>query len=108
MPAAQPNMFEMFFPFAIVLVVMYFFMIRPQSKKMKEHEAFLKDLKRGDQVITASGILGTVDGFTDHFVTLEIASGVKIKVLRKQIASSLTAATATAKDATATAETKKV
>lgn len=112
MQPAQPNMIEMFFPFAVVLVVMYFFMIRPQSKKMKEHDAFLKDLKRGDQVITSSGILGTVDGMNDHFVTLEIANGVKIKVLKKQIASSLAAATAQtapkANEAPASTETKKV
>lgn len=106
MQPAQPSMIEMFFPFVVVIVVMYFFMIRPQSKKMKEHDSFIKDLKRGDQVITNSGIVGTIDGLTDQFVTLEISSGVKVKMLKKQVASSLAAVTAQA-TTSAASETKK-
>lgn len=93
MQPAQPSMLEMFMPFIIVLGIMYFLMIRPQSKRMKAHESFIKDLKRGDQVITASGILGTIDGMTEQFVTLEIADGVKVRMLKKQIASSASAVT---------------
>lgn len=93
MQPAQPSMLEMFMPFIIVLGIMYFLMIRPQSKRLKQHESFLKDIKRGDQVITASGILGTVDGLTDQFVTLEIADGVKIRMLKKQISGSAASAT---------------
>lgn len=96
MQPAQPSMLEMLFPFVVVFVVIYFFMIRPQSKRMKEHEGFLKDLKRGDQVVTSSGIIGTVDGLTEQFVTLEIASGVKVRMLRKQVTSSLASVTAQA------------
>ena len=107
MQPAQPSMLEMFFPFIVVLVVMYFFMIRPQSKRMKAHDTFLKELKRGDQVVTNSGILGTVEGLNDQFVTLEIASGVKVKILKKQIASSLATATVQA-TSTAATEAKKV
>lgn len=92
MQPAQPNMLEMFMPFIIVLGIMYFLMIRPQSKRLKQHESFLKDLKRGDEVVTSSGILGKIDGMTEQFVTLEIADGVKIKMLRKQIAGSAAAA----------------
>jgi preprotein translocase subunit YajC len=103
MQPAQPSMLEMFMPFIIVLGIMYFMMIRPQSKRLKQHESFLKDLKRGDEVITSSGILGKVDGMTEQFVTLEIADGVKIKMLRKQVAG--TAASATA--AATTGEAKK-
>ena len=95
MQPAQPNMIEMFLPFIFIFVIFYFLIIRPQSRRLKTHEAFLKDMKRGDQVITSSGILGTIDGLMDHFVTLEIANGVKIKVLRKQIASSAAAVTNT-------------
>jgi len=107
MQPAQPSMLEMFFPFAIVLVVMYFMMIRPQSKRARLHDDFLKNMKRGDQVITSSGILGTVDGMTEQFVTLEIANGVKIKMLRKQITSSAAAATAAATVAGTTTDPKK-
>ncbi|MBX3019984.1 MAG: preprotein translocase subunit YajC [Bdellovibrionaceae bacterium] len=72
-------------PFIVMLGVFYFLILRPQSRRMKDHDNLLKGIKRGDQVITASGILGTVDGMTDAIVTLEIAHGVKAKFLRKQI-----------------------
>lgn len=85
MAPAQPSMFEMLMPFLIVFGIMYFLMIRPQSKRLKAHETFLKDMKRGDQVVTSSGILGTIDGMTEQFVTLEIADGVKVRMLKKQI-----------------------
>ncbi len=88
MNSAQPSAIEMFLPFAFILVIFYFMIIRPQGKRMKEHEGFVTGLKRGDAVITNSGILGTVDGITDQIVNLEIAPNVKIKVLKKQIAGS--------------------
>ena len=104
----QPSMLEMSMPIIIVFVVMYFFMIRPQGQKMKKHEGFISGLKRGDQVVTSSGILGTIDGLTEQFVTLEIDTGVKIRMLRKQIATSAAAATAAATAALTTADSKKV
>lgn len=85
-PAAQPNFFEMILPFLVIFSVFYFLVIRPQGKKQKEHQGFLTTLKRGDEIVTASGILGTIDGLTDLYVTLEVANNVKIKVLRTQIA----------------------
>lgn len=88
MNPAQPSTIELFLPFLIMLVIFYFLIIRPQGRKLKEHDKFLSNLKRGDAVITASGILGTIDGMTDAIVTLEVANGVKIKFLRKQIAGS--------------------
>lgn len=84
----QPSTVEMFMPFVFILAIFYFLIIRPQSKRQKEMRAFLKEIKRGDEVITTGGILGTIDGITDQFVTLEIANNVKIKMLRSQVASS--------------------
>lgn len=86
MNPAQPSALEMFLPFGFILVIFYFMIIRPQGKRMKEHEKLVSDLKRGDAVITQSGILGTIDGMTDAVVTLEVAPNVKIKMLKKQIA----------------------
>lgn len=84
-----PSMFESFvLPMVIMLPVFYFLIIRPQSKRLKEEESFVTNLKRGDAVITKSGILGTIDGMTDLFVTLEVAPNTKIKMLKKQIAGS--------------------
>lgn len=84
----QPSMLMSLVPLLFVFGVMYFLMLRPQAKRQKEHQKFLSELKRGDEVITSGGILGKVDGLTDMFVTLEIASGVKIRVVRSQVATS--------------------
>ncbi len=88
MNAAQPSTLEMFLPFLIMIGIFYFLIIRPQGKRLKDHERMVTGLKRGDAIFTNSGILGTIDGMTDTVVTLEIANGVKIKMLRKQIAGS--------------------
>ncbi|UOF01801.1 preprotein translocase subunit YajC [Bdellovibrio bacteriovorus] len=90
----QPSAFEMFVPFIFIFVIFYFLIIRPQAKRQKDHQKFLSEVKRGDEVVTSSGILGTVEGITDQFVTLEIAPGVRVKMLRSQIATSQKAATA--------------
>ena len=83
----QPGTFEaVVLPMLFVFGVMYFFMLRPQAKKQKEHQKLLSELKRGDEVVTSGGILGKIDGLTDSFVTLEVSPGVKIRVLRTQIA----------------------
>ncbi len=85
---AQPSVFEALMPFIVLMVVMYFLMIRPQVRKAKEHQKFVTELKRGDEVVTTSGILGRIEGMTDAVVTLEIADGVRVKMLRTQVASS--------------------
>lgn len=89
-PAAtpQPSTFEMLVPFLVIFGVFYFMILRPQNKRQKDHQGFLKDLKRGDEVITASGILGRIEGITEQFVTLEVADGVRLKMLRSQVAGS--------------------
>lgn len=84
--AAQPSAWEMFLPFIFIFVVFYFLIIRPQGKRLKDHEKFVTALKRGDAIVTNSGILGVIDGLTDTVVTLDVGNGVKMKMLRKQIA----------------------
>ncbi|MCB0394883.1 MAG: preprotein translocase subunit YajC [Bdellovibrionales bacterium] len=86
--ATGPSGIEQLVPWIAIFVVFYFFMIRPQSKQRKEHQKFLGELKRGDQVLTMSGILGRIEGLTDKYITLEISEGVKVKILRSQIAGS--------------------
>lgn len=83
--AKKPSMLESIFPFFIIFAVFYFLIIRPQAKQRKEHAKVLTQLKNGDQVITSSGILGTIHGLTEKFVTLEVDQGVKLKILRSQI-----------------------
>jgi preprotein translocase subunit YajC len=60
-------------------------LIRPQQKRAKEHRNFLNSLNRGDEVITAGGLIGKITGLTDDVVTVEIADKVRVKVLRNQI-----------------------
>jgi preprotein translocase subunit YajC len=83
---AQPGMGQMLIPFVAMFAVMYFLMIRPQQKKAKEQAAMMNQLKAGDEVLTTSGILGTVSGVTEKVVTLEVAPNVKIKMLKGQVA----------------------
>jgi preprotein translocase subunit YajC len=85
-PAApQQSLLGMAMPFVIMLAVMYFLMIRPQQKKMKEHQGMIGSLKDGDEVITSSGIIGTIQGMSEKVVTLEIAKNVHMKVLKSQV-----------------------
>jgi preprotein translocase subunit YajC len=72
---------------AVIFVIFYFLMIRPQQKKQKEIKAMLSNIAYGDTVITTGGIYGKVSGLTDAVITLEIADKVRIKVSRGAIAS---------------------
>ena len=73
----------------IFIAVMYFLMIRPQMKRQKDHRAMLDKLQRGDEVITSGGIAGTVTEMGDNFVSIEVASGVTLRVQRGAIANVL-------------------
>ncbi len=92
-PAPQAAAWMQIVPLAVIFLIMYFFMIRPQSNRQRKHQEFITALKRGDQVLTGSGILGRIEGITDTFVTLEIADGVRVKMLKTQIAAGAAAMT---------------
>jgi preprotein translocase subunit YajC len=73
-------------PFALILVVFYFFLIRPQQQKAKEHKTMLSALRRGDRVVTGGGIIGTIAKvMSDDEVLVEIAEGLRVRVLRSTI-----------------------
>jgi preprotein translocase subunit YajC len=84
----NPPGWMQFVPFAVIIVVFYFFLIRPQAKKQKETQSFLGGLKVSDLIVTQSGILGRITNLTETVATIEVANGVQIKVLRSQIATS--------------------
>lgn len=71
----------------LLIAVIYFFMIRPASKRNKEAQKFKESLKKGSKVITAGGVYGIIDEISDTFVLLEIANGVKIKIDKNSIVS---------------------
>jgi len=72
--------------FVLFIGVFYFMAIRPQSKQRRAHQEMMSTLKKGDQVMTASGIYGTVKRVDDTVVVIEIAKGVTMKVVRRAIA----------------------
>lgn len=73
-------------PIALIIPVFYFLLIRPQQKKAKEHKALISAIKRGDRIVTSGGILGVVTKVIDNGeVQLEIADGVRIRILRASI-----------------------
>src|SRR5881628_627377 len=69
----------------VIFGIMYFLMIRPQQKQLKEHRSLLAALKKGDEVITQGGLLGRIYAMADKVVTLEIANGVRVRVLLTSI-----------------------
>ena len=83
------NIFEMMFPFLMIFVIIYFLMLRPQLKKQKEEKAMRENLKKGDMVIAAGGIAGTISGFDDKvgLVTLQIGGDIRIEVTRASVQS---------------------
>lgn len=86
-PAAAPGSDLMaFLPMILIFVVFYFLLIRPQQKKAKEHRAMLSALQKGEEVVTAGGVIGKVNKLSDQYATLEIAPGVEISVQRSAIA----------------------
>lgn len=72
-------------PIILMFVVLYFFMIRPQSKRAKEHKAMLDALAKGDEVVAGGGMLGKVTKVSDAYVSLEIASNVEVQVQKSSI-----------------------
>jgi preprotein translocase subunit YajC len=73
-------------PFVAIAVVFYFIFFRPQQKQQKQHRAFLEGLKKGDEVVTQSGIIGEVTVVEDRVVTINVGGGTKLRVLKAQVA----------------------
>lgn len=79
--------FGQFIPLLLIFGIMYFLLIRPQQKKLKEHQAMVAALRRGDQVVTQGGLIGKVSKVKDDKeVEVELAEGVKVRVVRGTIA----------------------
>ena len=89
------NMFAALLPFLLMFVVLYFLLIRPQQKRQKQHRAVLEKLKKGDRVITNSGIFGTIVNFNEKNKSVVLKVGdsetIKLEVLRSSIAGTVEA-----------------
>ena len=84
---AAANPIVQFLPLILIFAIMYFLMIRPQQKKAKQHRAMVEALRRGDQVITQGGVIGKVSRVKEgeNEVEVEIADGVKVRVVKSTI-----------------------
>ena len=83
--------FTMLVPMALIFMIFYFLLIRPQQRRQKQHEALLKSIEKGDHVVTSGGLHGKVTGVADDTLTIEIAvlkgERVRVKVARAKIES---------------------
>ena len=82
---AGPSPFSMLLPILGMLLIFYFLMIRPQQKRQKEIQKMLGAIKKGDRVVTASGLYGTVSGLKDDIVVLQIADNVKVEMVKSAV-----------------------
>ena len=76
-------------PLVLIFVVFYFLLIRPQSKRAKEHKTMLEAIQKGDEVVTSGGILGKVSKITDSFIVLNVAQGVEMKFQKHSVTATL-------------------
>jgi preprotein translocase subunit YajC len=84
--AEQPGLLANMVPLILIIVVFYFFMIRPQQKRLRDHQQMVEGLRRGDKVVTAGGIVGTVSKVeNDEHVMVDISPDVRVKIVRSTI-----------------------
>jgi preprotein translocase subunit YajC len=72
-------------PLLLIMVVFYFFLIRPQMKRQKELKTFRESLKKGDRIITAGGIYGKINNISDHVITVDVGNNVLLKVDKSSV-----------------------
>ena len=76
-----------FLPLILIIVIMYFLMIRPQAKKQKAHKAMITNLQKGDKILTSGGIIGTVQGIkeAEGLLVVKISDNVKVEISRSAV-----------------------
>lgn len=96
-PAGGGGSLMQFFPLILIFGVFWLLVIRPQSKKAKQHQQMLTELKKGDDVVTQGGIIGKIAGIKDNELTLQVQEGVRLRVTRASVTGRYTAVEAAAK-----------
>jgi preprotein translocase subunit YajC len=97
-PSGPAGAFVGIFPFLMIGIIFYFLLIRPQQRRMKEHAAIIAAVKKGDDVIIAGGIRGRVTKVSDDEAEVEIATGVRVRVVKSTLTQVLNASTKAAND----------
>ena len=82
----QPDPLMSFLPLVLIFVVFYFLLIRPQTKRAKEHKKMVEGLAKGDEVVTSGGLLGRITQVGENFVQVKVAKGVEVKIQKQSIA----------------------
>jgi len=85
----QSDPFLSFLPLIIIFVLFYFLLIRPQTKRQKEHKQMVEALESGQEIVTGGGVLGRITEVGEQFVTVEIANGVAVKVQKHTVSAVL-------------------
>lgn len=85
----KQNAMSQFVILGLFVVFLYFMIIRPQTKRAKEHKSLIESIKKDDEIVTTGGLLGKVTRVGDHFLTLEIGQGIEVHVQKGMVASSL-------------------
>jgi len=88
-PQSQGSPISSILLLVVLFGFMYFFLIRPQTKRAKQHREMVSALAKGDEIVTSGGVLGRITSLGDQFATIEVASNVEVKVQRSAIASVL-------------------
>ncbi|MBX7540891.1 preprotein translocase subunit YajC [Qipengyuania sphaerica] len=89
--APQPPVWMQVLPWIAIFAVFWFLMIRPQLRQQKAHREKVEGLKRGDEVVTAGGLVGKITKVEEHFVELELAKGMKVRAVKNTIGEVLSA-----------------
>jgi len=84
-PASTGSLFDLFFPLAMVFLIVYFMIIRPQNKRQKEHQNLIDGLRRGDTVVTQGGLIGKIAKVDDNELQIDVANDVRITIVRSMI-----------------------
>src|SRR4249919_2018386 len=85
-PLGGDNLLMTMLPFVLIFVIMYFLILRPQQKRVKEHQELVKNLRRGDTVVTSGGLVGKVTKVVDdEQIEVEIADGVRVRQVRSMV-----------------------
>ena len=84
--AQSDNPLGFLLPMVIIFAAFYFLLIRPQQKKQKAHNELISNLKAGDEVLTAGGVLGVITGISDHYAIVKISDNTEIKVQKSSVA----------------------
>lgn len=85
--ATGPSPLVSMMPIALMFIVLYFLLIRPQQKRTRDHEAMIETLKRNDEIVTSGGLYGRIQSIADKVLVVEIAPNVRVRVDRAQVAS---------------------